>query len=154
MRRGRDDDPLNQTNRINLHRLGADDTRAVLGFSYMGVGEGMRTGEMKNLCTFKITIEKCDSTLVPYDIIHLDVESEEHECELRDDISLVTTEHISLPEFDFKLEVGDRLEFEAELFGEFYTVWTDCGYEHDADFEFRNAKELRVWRCVHEKANA
>jgi len=111
---------------------------------------------MKKLAPVELVIEKRDSEFVPYDIVSMEVEveNEESHCGITDELRLLETGHIGLPDFDFPFEVGDRLAFKADFYGEFYSYWTDCGTEHDANFEFRDVKDLQVWKCVYDQAEA
>lgn len=107
--------------------------------------------DFKLLGKVHLTIERRDSKFVPYDIVQSEFEGEVSDPVVQD-LFLITTDQIPLPEFDFKLEVGDRLEFSADFYGHYYSYSTDCGTEHDAEFEFRDVKDLLVWRVAYEQA--
>jgi hypothetical protein len=109
--------------------------------------------DFKFLGKVKLIIEKRASDLVPYTIIEQTfyTEDDEGSASWREELGFLETDQIPLPEFNFKFDVGDRLEFSADFYGHYFSYRTSEGTEYDAEFEFRNVKDLLLWRVVYEQ---
>lgn len=97
-----------------------------------------------------VTLEKNDETLlVPFTLIELMWHGDEPKNS--DDFDLIAYDGSSIPEFDFKIECGDRLQFTAD----WHTNYTkDYWGELDIDYWFENVTDITVWRVVYETPQA
>ncbi len=103
---------------------------------------------MRLLGYFKILVDRMDSDLVPFSILEKETMSVTDISDVylkgkcgdivNEELDLFTTEHIVSERDPIKLEPGTIFELHGELWGHYYSYWTDYGTEHDADFEIRN----------------
>lgn len=98
--------------------------------------------KMTDFGRVQLFIEKSDSEHAPWSIVQKNVIEDKSNCDM-EDVWLLETEDIPLPEESENMEVGDMIVFEANLYGRF---WQDYWGEWDSEFEFRNIENLTVYR--------
>ncbi len=100
---------------------------------------------LSHIADVQFDVVRMESSFVPYSIQGSpeitgkgDFANEDGEYQLREDLGLLETKQIELPESVKTMSFDLMATIKAELWGVYYDFETECGTEYDAEFEFRN----------------